>query len=553
MRKTRIGQCAAGLAAGVLVLAACSDGGDGGDGGDVSEASIEPLTIHANSANSYQPNFNPFSATANHGTRGMIYEPLILVSPMTEDDGQPWLAESMEFNDDGTAATFTLREGVEWSDGEAFDAEDVAFTFNLMAENPAANTAALALDSAEVTDEHTVEVSFTETSFAFEPAIGNTVIVPEHLFAEEDPIEFQNEEPVGTGGFVLDTFDQQLYTLSANPTYWNAEELEVEELRYPANSEQTFTTSLQSGELDWSGGFVANIDDIYVSQDPENRGYWYPGGGLVSLVPNLENEPFDDPAVREALSLGMDRHQIAEVAMEDYTTPAHPTGLPLPAYEDSLSAENADDELTYDADQANQILDDAGYEMGSDGVRTTPDGDRMSYNLEIPSSYVDWVTITGLLEEQYAEIGIEVSPQGVSFESWVETRNNGTFDITIASVAIGQTPFDMYRSIMSSEYRSDEGSVTANFSRYYTDEADEALLTYANTDEEAEQQAALEELQALMVEEIPMVPMIQAPNWFQFNSANWEGWPSEEDPYAFGAPFQSPDNILVVQNLTPAG
>ncbi|HLS15955.1 MAG TPA: ABC transporter substrate-binding protein [Beutenbergiaceae bacterium] len=553
MSKTRIGQSAAGLAAGALVLAACSNGGDGGDGGDGGEVSIEPLTIHANSANSYQPNFNPFSATANHGTRGMIYEPLILVSPMTEDDGQPWLAESMEFNEDGTVATFTLREGVEWSDGEAFDAEDVAFTFNLMTEESAANTAALALDGAEVIDEYTVEVSFTETSFAFEPAIGNTVIVPEHVFAEEDPIEFQNEEPVGTGGFVLDTFDQQLYTLSANPTYWNAEELEVEELHYPANSEQTFTTSLQSGELDWSGGFVANIDDIYVSQDPENRGYWYPGGGLVSLVPNLQNEPFDDPAVREALSLGMDRHQIAEVAMEDYTTPAHPTGLPLPAYEDSLSAETADDELGYDVDQANQILDDAGYEMGSDGVRTTPDGDRMSYNLEIPSSYVDWVTITGLLEEQYAELGIEVSPQGVSFESWVETRNNGTFDITIASVAIGQTPFDMYRSIMSSEYRNDEGSVTANFSRYYTDEADEALLAYANTDEEAEQQAALEDLQALMVEEMPMVPMIQAPNWFQFNTANWEGWPSEEDPYAFGAPFQSPDNILVVQNLTPAG
>src|SRR5690625_7490920 len=53
---------------------------------------------------------SPFSATANHGTRGMIYEPLILVSPMTEDDGQPWLAESMEFNEDGTVATFTLRE-----------------------------------------------------------------------------------------------------------------------------------------------------------------------------------------------------------------------------------------------------------------------------------------------------------------------------------------------------------------------------------------------------------------------------------------------------------
>lgn len=540
-------------AASALVLAACSSGSGTDDAEPGADVPVEPLTIHANSANSYQPNFNPFSATLNQGTRGMVYEPLILSTPMNPDEAQPWLAESMEFNDDGTAVTFTLREGVEWSDGEAFDADDVAFTFNLMRDNPAANAGALALDDAVAVDESTVEVSFTETMFAFGPAIGNTVVVPEHIFAEEDPIEFLNEEPVGTGAFVLDSFDQQLYTFTANPSYWNAEAVQVEEVRYPANSEQTFTTSLQSGELDWSGGFVANIDDIYVSQDPENRGYWYPGGGLVSLVFNLENEPFDDPVLREAMSLGMDREQISEVAMQSYTPPAHPTGLPLPAYEDALSPEYSDIAFEFDAEAANQLLDDAGYEMGDDGVRTSPDGERLAFSLEIPSSYVDWVTITQLLEEQYTEIGIEISPQGVSFESWLESRNAGTFDVTIAAAAIGQTPFDMFRSMMSSEYLEDGGSVTANFSRFSDDRADEALSAYANTDDDTEQQQSLEVLQQLMVEERPVLPMIPAPNWFQFNTANWEGFPSEDDPYAFGAPFQFPDNILVVQNLTPAG
>lgn len=541
----------AGAAA--LVLAACGNGGTEGtaDDEDGPDVPVEPVTIHANAVNSYQANFNPFSPTVLHGTRGFIYEPLMAGTPMV-DDPIPWLAEDMEFNDDGTQATFTLRQGVQWSDGEEFNADDVAFTFNTMAEHPAANPAALDIVDADVIDEHTVEVNFDSTMFAFAPAVGNVVVVPEHIFADEDPTEFLNEEPVGTGPFTLASFDQQLYTFEANPQYRDAEELMVEELRFPANTEQTFTTSLQAGELDWSGGFVSNIDDLFVSGDPENRDYWFPGGGLVNVIVNLENEPFDDPALREALSLGMDREQITEVAMEGYTPPAHPTGLPLPAYETSVSPQYVDATFTRDVEEANRILDGAGYEMGDDGVRTTPDGDRMSYQLPIPSSWVDWVTVVGLLEEQYAEIGIEIEPQGISFEAYIDDRNNGAFDITLASVAIGQSPFDMFRSMMSSEYLG-EDSVAANFSRYTNDAADEALSNYANTEDEAEQQASLDLLQELVVEDLPVIPIFPAPNWYQYNTAHWEGFPNEDDPYAFGAPFQFPDIMLVVHNLTPAG
>lgn len=535
-----------------LTLTACGgsndDGGSGGGGGEP-----QPLTIHANSANSYQENFNPFSSTVLIGTRGFIYEPLFVSTPMV-DEPEPWLALESEFNDDGTTITYTLREGVTWSDGEAFDADDVAFTFNLFVEQPATNLSALDVTSAEAIDPTTVAITFGESMFAFERAIGNTVIIPEHVWSEvEDPLEFTNAEPVGTGPFVLGSFDQQLYTLAKNDSYWAADEIEVQEIRYPANTEQTFTTKLQGGELDWSGGFVANIDEIFVNGDPEHRGYWYPGGGLVSLTVNNEQAPFDDPALREALSLGMDRNQISEVAMQGYTPPAHPTGLPLPAYETSLDPGVADAAFTYDADAANALLDEAGYTMGSDGVRTTPAGDPMSYTLEIPSDWADWVTISQLLEEQYAKIGIQVSPQGISFESWVETRNAGSFEMTLSSVAIGQTPFDMYRAMMSSEYRSaDGGSVNQNFSRFYDDAADAALNAYASSDDPDEQQQALADLQQIVVDELPVVPMIQAPNWYQYNTIRWEGFPNEDNPYALGAPFQTPDMLLVVRNLTPA-
>src|SRR5699024_7082871 len=107
-----------------------------------------------------------------------------------------------------------------WSDGEDLTAEDVAFTFNLFVDEPATNLAALDVVEAKATDDLTVEIEFSEPMFAFEHAVGNTLVVPEHIWADvEDPMEFTNEEPVGTGPFLIDDFSQQLYTMTKNEDY----------------------------------------------------------------------------------------------------------------------------------------------------------------------------------------------------------------------------------------------------------------------------------------------------------------------------------------------
>lgn len=248
MRKMRMTRYAAGLAAGALVLAACGNGTDDGAGndtgtgsdtdngseGDDAAAEVEPLTVHANDGTSYQANYNPYSTSALRGTTGLIYEPLVISTPMQPGQPIPWLAESLDFNDDGTVLTVNLREGVQWSDGEAFTADDVAFTFNQLSENSALDTAALRPASATAVDETTAEIEFEEPRFAREGAIGNTVIVPEHIWSElDEPLEFVNDEdPVGTGPFVLGQFGEQMYTLVKNEEYWAADEIEVEEIRY---------------------------------------------------------------------------------------------------------------------------------------------------------------------------------------------------------------------------------------------------------------------------------------------------------------------------------
>lgn len=537
-----------------MLLAACGGdgGGDGSDGAGAAEA--KPITVHATSSNQFEVNFNPLSVTALPGTDAMLYAPLMAYSAMNPGEGEPILAESLEFNDDGTAVTIKLKDGLKWSDGETLDADDVVYAFETFRDVPALNTGALPVDTATKVDDLTAEVTFTSPTFALEPSIGNVQPLPEHIFSKEDPEKFLNEKPVTSGPFVLGEFTKQLYTYTKSDTYWNADKIAVPELRYPASTTQSFNTSLQNNEFDWSGGFVANIDNVFVKKDPEHNKYWYPGDGVVSLLLNLQQKPFDDLELRKAISLAIDREELSTKAMQGFTPPAHPTGMPLPAFESFLDPQYADAAFERNVDEANKILDAAGYEKGGDGVRTAPDGTKLEFKLTIPSDYVDWVSIATLLEEQLKEVGIKASPQGISFDSWLQGRNSGTYTMTITGIPGGATPYFMYKAFMSSEYEVAKGEdAIQNYNRFYSDAADGYLADYASTDDLEKQKEAVHGLEEIAVEQLPIIPLMSSPNWFQYRTENWEGWPSEEDPYALPAPYMPIDALLVVSHLTPAG
>lgn len=547
-RRSLLGLSAAAI--GGVTLVGCKDGGGAKGGGEGGEQPV--LNVHANTSPTYQANFNPLSPTVLPGALGLVYEPLVAYSPMKPNEGTPWLAEKAEFNDDGTELTFTLREGVTWSDGKPFTSKDVAYTFNLYVKEPATNTGALPVKSAKASDEKTAVVTFTEAVFAKMPQIGNTIVLPEHIFAAEKALEFTNEKPIGTGPYTLKSFADQLYTFEKNAKYWDLDTIKVNQIGYPASTAQTFTTHLTQGKLDWSGGFVANIDQLFVNKDKEHNHYWYPGDGSVNLLVNQRKAPMNDLEFRKALSLAVDRDQLSKTAMQGYTPPSHPTGLVLPAFEESMDPQYKDLKFTRNVDEANSILDKAGYKKGGDGIRTSPDGKRLEFDLLVPSGWTDWIAITKLLQEQLKEVGIKVTPQAKAMQSWADNRRNGNFDITIASAAAGTAPYFLYRSYMSSEFKVADGKpANSNPGRWYDKETDALFNAYESTEDPAEQQEAIMGLQKIVVEELPLIPLLQSPNWFQYRTANFVGWPTEEDPYALPAPYSFPDNLMVVKRLKP--
>jgi peptide/nickel transport system substrate-binding protein len=532
-----------GLAlAGTAALAGCGPAGtvDG----------IPPLRIHANDVTTYAPNFNPFSPTSLQGATGLIFEPFMIYTAMDPENPTPWLAEKIEFSEDGTGADITLRTDATWTDGEPLTVEDAVFSLLLLRDEPATNGQALPVADAKKTGENTLRVEFEGPSFAFAPTLGNTYVVPQHVFDGQDPLTLEVPDPIGSGPYKLNRFSDQLYTFVRNDEHWAADEFEPPELYFPSYTSATFNTALQAGEIDWSGGFVANVEKIFVSHDPEHRGYYYPGLGVVNLTFNLEKELWQDIELRRGISLAIDRQQIADIAMLGYVPPPHPTGLPRPTFEQYISEEYQGVEFEFDPDKAGQVLDDAGYAKGEDGIRVAPSGERLEYTLQIPSGWVDWISVCQVLDEQLTAIGVKFSPQGISLESWTEKRNAGNFDVTLSTVSAGQSPWFMYRSWLSSEHRSDEGTVLANFQRWYDEATDEQLQAFTETDDEKTQQACIDAIEKIVVEQLPSLPVVTAPNWFNYNTEYWTGFPSPENSYALGAPYSPVDRVLVLRELT---
>ncbi len=186
------------------------------------------------------------------------------------------------------------------------------------------------VDSYRCPDDFTVEVKFKKVYTPSLYDLSNQYIVPEHIWKDiKDPVTFTNENPVGTGPFTEVTrFEDQIYIVEKNPHYWQAGKPYFQGLRYPAypGNDQA-NLALVNGDLDWAGNFVPDIDKTYVSKDPENFHYYFPGGDEMMLYVNPALKPFDNPEVRKAISMGIDRKMVVSVAEFDYISPSDATGL----------------------------------------------------------------------------------------------------------------------------------------------------------------------------------------------------------------------------------
>lgn len=506
-------------------------------------------------------NFNPLLTTggARWPTTAGIYEPM-LVYNRSAGAFVPWLAVDWSWTEPARALRFTLRPGVSWSDGEAFSADDVVYTFELLRRFPALDGAGLwsFVEAVETPEPGVVTVRFQRPYSPGLALVAHQPIVPRHRWAEvDDPVSFANPDPVGTGPFTeVRRFDPQVWELGRNPHYWQEGAPAVEVLRFPAvGSNDQALLALVRGEVDWAGSFVPAITRTYVGRDPDHFHYWFPAvSDTVFLYPQTTLAPLDDVRVRKALSLGIDRERMVKVAMHDYAVPSHPSAL-----SDGYRSWRRDDLVgpdggwvRHDPTAAGALLDAAGWPAAADGRRRDAEGHRLELPIICPAGWSDWVRAAQTISRDLDELGIDAPVQGLDFPAWFDRVSRGDFALSLGWSVSGPTPYPFYRSLLGSGTVKPVGDAAAtNWHRYASPAADALLAQFEATDDPARQHALSDALQALFVEEAPAIPLFPTPSWGEYSSRRFTGFPDADDPYATLSPNAVPDILLVLTRVRP--
>lgn len=549
---------AAAVATAAVLLTGCSPSTGGSSSG---ATSADTLIAYTGQAGDYQINFNPYSPSSIGGI-GSIYESLFFVTNVNTDPYVPLLGTDYAWNTDGTQLDVTIRDGVKWSDGKAFTANDVAFTFEMLLATPSINTAGFD-GVVTATDDTHITITWDHPAFVDGPTIlGRIPIVPEHLWADIDPTTNVMEEPVGTGAFVMSNFKAQAFTLAANPEYWGGEP-EVKAVRYLSLSGNTAgADALAAGTIDWQTGPVpdlANIEKIY----PGYSGITIPQNQMVLATCSSEAlgcvGPQTDPAVRHAIYYALDRTQMNSLAFQNTASEVSPTLALTTSQKDTISAavEEPVAPMAPDTAKSDELLTGAGWAKGSDGIYAK-DGVKLSLTAEVVTGWTDYITALDTITQQLKSVGIELTVSQSSWNEWTDKKGKGNFELAIDSLGQGAAsdPYYLYNNYYNTANTAPVGTaVSLNIGRFSNPDVDAALTVVKATDptDAAARQVQFDIVQAAIVEDMPYIPVMTGGTTSEIHTDKFTGWPTLDNLYAFPAIWASPDNSQVYKTLVPTG
>jgi len=507
-------------------------------------------------------NHNPLvttSAAASLGYKWMIYEPLLMWNPVKPaEPSRPWLATGAEWTPDFKKVTITVRDNATWSDGQKVTGDDVAFTFNLLKAKEALNLAAIPYGDISASG-NTVTVTFTSSMFVYKDTwLGKTPIVPKHIWESiADPTTDPIKTPVGSGPYTLKTFTPQTTTLSVRTDgYWQ-DLPQVKELRYTSYTDNNAqTTALSDGSAEWGFVFIPNYKTVFIDKDPAHYKVWAPPVlGIHGLYINTTKKPFDNPALRKAMSMVVNREDIFNQAEAGYFHPlvTSVTGLPSPAGDAYVAPDYKGKNQAVDVEGAKTVLTEAGFKLNGTTLND-PSGKPVKLTLTDPSGWSDYQTSLEIVKDNLAQIGIAATVDKANQDAWFRNVEEGKFDATFRWTNGGATPYDIYQTIMDGKLLKPIGTAApgGNFGRFNSPEATAALGAYQNAVDDAARTTALNTIQKIFVEQVPMIPVGADNIGMAYSTKNWVGWPDDTSPYSAGQPTQA-NALDVVLHLKPAG
>lgn len=490
-------------------------------------------------ASTWNP-YQPGSLANTTGTIGFVYEFLYAYDPMA-DEMIPWLAESSNWAGPETFEV-TLRSGLTWSDGQPLTAADVKYTFDLGDQYPALWFAPVwnYLTGVEAAGDNQVIFTFDDPLYQeFSYFLYNVPIVPQHLWQDKSEEEITigaNENPIGSGAYMYESHadDRNVWVRNENwwgiPVFGKPAPARIVDIRTSSNN--VALGMVVKGELDLSNNFLPGVAELsnkgYVQTYYASAPYMLPANTAVLFL-NTANKPMDDAAFRKALAFSIDVPSIVNVAYAQLVAAASPTGL-LPSLEKYID-QSVVDELgyTYDTAQAKKLLAAAGYtDVDGDGFVEAPDGSKVELRVTCPSGWTDWMAAIDIIAKSAQAAGINIQAETPDYGAWNTELQSGTFDMTLNNWATtSNTPWTLYNLLFNHPIR--EQMQNGNFGRYDSQEMFDlvdALARVPTTDEDG-MKAACSDIQELMLEEVPVIPLWYNGLWSQWSNAAWTNWPTE--------------------------
>ncbi|MGW0598893.1 ABC transporter substrate-binding protein [Streptomyces sp. NPDC002776] len=436
---------------------------------------------------------------------------------------KPALAKALpKVADDGLTYTYTLRDGVKFSDGEPLTAADVVFTYETILDAKTNNTSRSELDAIERVRADGDDKVVFDLKYPYAPFAGRTVlpIVPEHIAAEQDPNTGSfNSKPVGTGPYVLASWSKgEKLTFKANPDYWGGAPKVTKVTMAIIEDDNVRATRLRSGDLD--GAVLPPNLAATFANDSGRKTYEAKTYDFRAVTLPQENKVTGDRAIRQALDAAVDRRAMVDTILDGAGRPAYG---PLPV-DDPWFAPGIERE--HDLAKAQRILDEAGWKTGEGGVRAK-DGRRASFTLLYPSG--DKVRQDHALAyaSDAKKAGIEVKVESATWEV-IEPRMKN--DAVLAGFGSNGDPdFGLYTLLHSSL----AGDGFNNMGRYDDPVVDEALDTGRRSSDESTRKAAYADLQRELVKN-PGYTFLTHIDHVYVLADRWAGLTTQTEPHEHG-------------------
>ena len=451
MKKRAISLCLAGLmavslagcgGAGTTEKAAEASGTETGAAAEIGKSEKKEELVFVN----YRDirDLNPHLYAGEMYAQEMLYETLVNI---TADGYEGCLAESWDISEDGKTYTFHIRDGVKFSDGEVCDANAIKANFDAIIENKDRHTWLEMMNllvGVSAPDDKTFVIELSEPYYPLLTELGVTrpfaMISPKAM--KDGSTKDGVNAYIGTGPYVLTDFVTDEYAVfEANENYWG-EQPKIKKITVkviPDN--QTRILALEKGEIDMIFG-KNMIDADAINQYTGNDKFTVSLSDPTStrqIVLNTTKEVLADKEVRQALQHATNKQAISDGIFY---------GLEQPA--DTLFAKTVPycdidlEPYAYDVEQAQSMLDEAGWVVGADKIREK-DGQKLNIDLLYNSDSVTEKAIAEYLQSEYQKIGISLNIHGEEEQSYRDNMKAGNFDM-VFNICWG-TPYDPQSSL----------------------------------------------------------------------------------------------------------